>query len=93
MKKQDSAVAPRRDSTARDTTAKKARPRPDTTRKVTPLQVDSVLPPDSITLPGTPNPKPETPRVELQVGELLPGFKPDTLNIQPVSFSTMNLPE
>jgi hypothetical protein len=81
VKKQDSTVAPRPDSAARDTTARKAKPRPDTTKKVAPSQPDSVLRPDSITQPATPNPKPEisNPKTDLQVGELLPGFKPDTL--------------
>jgi hypothetical protein len=89
VKKQDSTVVPRRDSAARDTILKKARPRPDTTKKVARQQPDSVLRPDSITQPGIPDPKSlaaeglpkeaETPRIDLQIGELLPGFKPDTL--------------
>jgi hypothetical protein len=79
VKKQDSTVAPRPDSAARDTTARKPRPRPDTTKKVALRQADSVLRPDSIVQPATPNPKPETLQVDLQVGELLPYFKPDTL--------------
>lgn len=79
VKKQDTIVAPRPDSAARDTTTRKARPRIDTTRKAELPPPDSASQPDSIAPPATPNPKPETLQVNLQAGELLPGFKPDTL--------------
>ena len=90
VKKRDSAAISRQDSARiKDTTVKKIRPSRDTTRDITrdttrrieAIQPDTPLRPNAIPArPDTPDPKPETLRVDLKIaGDLLPGYTPDTL--------------
>jgi hypothetical protein len=94
VKKKDTVPIPRIDSTRLiDTTAKKPKPRrdstrrdttrADTTRRVHPPRIDSLKKADSSTRPITPHAIPETPPPAVEAEPETPNPQPDTLRSTP----------